>query len=140
MWPCSRLTEQQIQEVLESTKNHFHKNTKQVASLTPAQCDKALSDAVDTLNQVKKKGQRTLKKNQVLRGEIADACSKLKELQGLKEDKVQVSLRFAEEWRYVTNQLIALSIGCHNVMLDLHNHLFLGPDSIRTTHRDPRSL
>ncbi|KAK3823344.1 MAG: hypothetical protein J3Q66DRAFT_425159 [Benniella sp.] len=48
---------------------------------------------------MEKDGKRALKKDQALKGEIVDACSKLKELQGLGENKVQVSLRFAEEWR-----------------------------------------
>ncbi|KAK3823359.1 MAG: hypothetical protein J3Q66DRAFT_437733, partial [Benniella sp.] len=98
MWKCFGLSEQEVRKALEDAKDHFHKSTKQVANLTQDQCDKALSDAVNTLDQVKKKGHGTLKKDHVLRGEIAEACSKLKELQDLKDDKVQVSLKFAEEW------------------------------------------
>ncbi|KAK3823355.1 MAG: hypothetical protein J3Q66DRAFT_425189 [Benniella sp.] len=99
MWKCFGLSEQEVRNALEDAKDRFHKNTKQATNLTPEQCDKALSDAVNTLNQVKKKGHGSLKKDHILRGEIADACSKLKELQDLKDDKVQATLKFAEEWR-----------------------------------------
>ncbi|KAK3823354.1 MAG: hypothetical protein J3Q66DRAFT_141344 [Benniella sp.] len=99
MWKCFGLSEQEVRNALEDAKDRFHKNIKQVANLTPEQCNKALSDAVNTLDQVKKKGHGTLKRDHVLRGEIEDACSKLKELQALKDDKEQVTLKFAEEWR-----------------------------------------
>jgi len=96
---CFGRSEQKIREALENTNDCFHRNTKQVADLTPVQCDKALSDALNTLTNMEKDGKRALKKDQVLKGEIVDACNKLKELQGLGENKMQVSLRFAEEWR-----------------------------------------
>ncbi|KAF9360932.1 hypothetical protein BGX34_007410 [Mortierella sp. NVP85] len=99
MWKCFGLSGQEVRKALEDAKDRFHKDTKQVTNLTPEQCDKALSDAVNTLDQVRNKGRRALKKDHILRGEIADACSKLKELQDLKDSKVQVSLKFAEEWR-----------------------------------------
>ncbi|KAK3823362.1 MAG: hypothetical protein J3Q66DRAFT_425222 [Benniella sp.] len=106
MWKCFGLSEQEVRKALEDAKDRFHKDTKQVTNLTLEQCDKALSDAVNTLDQVKKKGHGTLKKDHILRGETAEACSKLKELQDLKDNnKVQVSLKFAEEWRFVITQL-----------------------------------
>ncbi|KAK3823356.1 MAG: hypothetical protein J3Q66DRAFT_437731 [Benniella sp.] len=99
MWKCFGLSEQEVQKALEDAKDRFHKSTKQATNLTPEQCDKALSDAANILDQVKKKGHGTLKKDHVLRGETEDACSKLKELQTLRDNKVQVTLKFAEEWR-----------------------------------------
>jgi len=94
---CFGHSEQQIREALEKANDSFHRNTK--ADLTLAQCNKVLSDAVNTLTNMEKDGKRALKKDQVLKGEIVDACNKLKELQELEKNKVQVSLRFAEEWR-----------------------------------------
>ncbi|KAF9353766.1 hypothetical protein BGX34_011393 [Mortierella sp. NVP85] len=93
-----------VKRTLEQTKNHFYDDMKVATEeenpdIAQTQCDKALSDAVNALTNMEKDGKRALKKDQVLKGEIVDACSKLKELQSLGENKVQVSLRFAKEWR-----------------------------------------
>ncbi|KAK3823358.1 MAG: hypothetical protein J3Q66DRAFT_366517 [Benniella sp.] len=127
MWKCFGLSEQDVRKALEDAKDRFHKDTKQVSNLTPAQCDKALSDAVNTLDQVKRKGHGTLKKDHVLRREIADAYSQLKELQDLRDDKVQVSLKFAEEWRsgLFTNNALRSRIS-----LNIPDWIFLQPSDV----------
>ncbi|KAF9353764.1 hypothetical protein BGX34_011391, partial [Mortierella sp. NVP85] len=102
LWPCPRLTVEQVQEALDIIQDRFYRNTKGVNSHTPLtleQCDKALSDAVKTFNQVKRRGQGALKKAQSLKVKIDEAYNRLKELQGLGPNKVQMSLTFAEEWR-----------------------------------------
>lgn len=99
---CFGLSEQDIRDALENAKECFHRNTKEAADLTPAQCEKALNNAVSTLDQVKKKGQGALKKDLTLQDQIDAAYNGLKELQRLGPDKVQASLKFAEDWRYVS--------------------------------------
>jgi len=98
---CVGLTEQEILGTLENAKDRFHKYTKLVVNLTAAQCDKALSDAIFTLHRLKKKGQMALKKDPTLKDKIDTTYNKLKELQRLGPEKVQLTLQFAEEWRYV---------------------------------------
>jgi hypothetical protein len=101
---------EQVQEALDNIKDRFYRNTNGVNShtpLTPEQCDKALSDAVKTFDQVKRRGQGALRKDPSLKVQVDEAYNQLKELQGLGPNKVQMSLKFAEEWRYVMDQRIA---------------------------------
>ncbi|KAK3823357.1 MAG: hypothetical protein J3Q66DRAFT_397828 [Benniella sp.] len=127
MWKCFGLSEQEVRKVLEDAKDRFHKDTKQVANLTPEQCDEALSDAVNTLDQVKKKSHGTLKKDHALRGEILDACSKLKKLQALKVNKVQMTLKFAEEWR---NGLFTNNAPRSRIRLNIPDRILPQPSDI----------
>ncbi|KAF9361732.1 hypothetical protein BGX34_006955 [Mortierella sp. NVP85] len=88
---------QNIQDILENERERFYMSTKAVANLTPAQCEKELSNAISALDRVRGKG--ALKKDQTLKDNVDKAYTTLKKLQGLKGNKVQESVKFAEEWR-----------------------------------------
>ncbi|KAF9344882.1 hypothetical protein BGX34_005250, partial [Mortierella sp. NVP85] len=90
---------------------------------------------------MEKDGKRALKKDPALKGEIVDVCSKLKELQGLGENKVQVSLRFAEEWR---KQQTVKNISISRISSDILQHIPTDKDTPpvvenRPTGTGPRS-